>query len=145
MWIVQKFFVPINAVQTLYTYVPYGCNMYVLGSAAKKNCAPPALKYFAPPPHKSPILEMGLFSFIYLYYRTLFLKMSFCHKLIIIIPKSVQPDVVDLWYFKLWILLGLHHKVSKKKGLKNLSLWQKLSSFLKKSFPLSKMIFPSIN
>ena len=30
--------------------------------------------------------------------------MSFCHKLKIVIPTSVQPDVVDLWYFKLWIL-----------------------------------------
>ena len=28
-------------------------------------------------------------------------KMSFCHKLKIIIPISVKPDVVDIWYFKL--------------------------------------------
>ena len=46
-----------------------------------------------------------------------------------------RPNVVDLWYFKLWILLdqifevwnikGLHQQIEKIKGEENLSWWQK--------------------
>ena len=34
------------------------------------------------------------------------------------IPISVQPDVVDLWYFKLWVMLDPIVKVWNIKGLR---------------------------
>ena len=47
---------------------------------------------------------------------------------------SLQPDGVNLWYFKLrlldlteiivWNVYGLRHWVEKIKGLENQSLWQ---------------------
>ena len=89
----------------------------------------PVLEDFVPPPpHKTPILKKVLSSFFFIYitephslsylgfawFRTYVCwlciggakKMSFCHKLEIIIPAYVQPNVVDTWYFKLWILSG---------------------------------------
>ena len=55
------------------------------------------------------------------------------------IPKTLPPDDVDLWYFKLlmllgdiikiWNIKGLHHKFAKIKDMENLSLWQRLNSF----------------
>ena len=56
----------------------------------------------------------------------------------LIIPISLQPNVVDLRSFKLWILLhqiilvwnikSLKHQFSKIWGSENLSLWQRLNS-----------------
>ena len=52
----------------------------------------------------------------------------------------MQPNVVDLRYFKLWILVNqiiwvwniivLHYPVAEILGLENLSLWQKLNFFI---------------
>ena len=57
----------------------------------------------------------------------------------LLIPISLQPDVVNLWYFKLrlfdltefivWNIKGLHHQFAKILGSEDLSLWQKLNSF----------------
>ena len=56
-----------------------------------------------------------------------------------LIPISLQHNVADLKYFKLWILLdqliyirnnkGLHLRVAKIYRLKNSSLWQRLNFF----------------
>ena len=56
-----------------------------------------------------------------------------------LIPIPLQRNVVNLRYFKLWIMLdtiifvwnikGLHHLVAKIYGLESLSLWQRLNSF----------------
>ena len=53
----------------------------------------------------------------------------------------MQPDDVNLWYFKLtlfdltafivWNIKGLRHWVAKILKLENQSLWQKLNSFTK--------------
>ena len=58
-----------------------------------------------------------------------------------IITISLEPNVVDLRYFKLWILLttliwvwnitSLHHRVLKILGFKYLILFQRLNSFVK--------------
>ena len=46
------------------------------------------------------------------------IALSFAHKLSdYIIPKSLQPDVVDIWYYKLWILLYQIVLVGNIKGL----------------------------
>ena len=53
---------------------------------------------------------------------------------------SLQPEVLDLRYFKLWTLLdqivwnirGLHHQVVKISGLENMILWQRPNSFVNK-------------
>ena len=50
---------------------------------------------------------------------------------------TLQPDVVDLGYFKLWILVdqivwnikGFQYPVAEILGLENLDLWQKINSF----------------
>jgi len=59
--------------------------------------------------------------------------------LIFIIPISLQPEGVNLLYFKLslfdltefivWNILGIRHCVAKILGLENQRLWQKLNSF----------------
>ena len=62
-----------------------------------------------------------------------------------ITPISLQPDVVNTWSFKLWIMLD--QKVClkctrfrppsyKEIRIRNLSLWQKLSSF-KRAIPFT--------
>ena len=58
-----------------------------------------------------------------------------------LIPLSLKPNVGDFKHFKLWILLypiikvwnikGWHHQVAKIKGFENLSLWQRLNSFVR--------------
>ncbi len=55
---------------------------------------------------------------------------------------TLQLNVVDLTYFKLWIQLdqtisvydikGLHRQSAKSLGLENVSLWQRLNSFINK-------------
>jgi len=54
-------------------------------------------------------------------------------------PISLHPNVVDLWYAKLWDLFDQTFEISKvytislqryRAGLENFSLWQKLSYFL---------------
>ena len=55
-------------------------------------------------------------------------------------PISLQPDDVNLWYFKLtlfdliafivWNIKGLRHWVATILKLENQSLWQKLNSFV---------------
>ena len=59
--------------------------------------------------------------------------------LIFVIPLSLQPDDLNLWYFKLtllyltvfivWNVNGLQHWVAAILKLENQSLWQKLNSF----------------
>ena len=54
-------------------------------------------------------------------------------------PISLRPDVVDLRYFKLWILFyqivevwnikGLHYRIAKIYGLEHFNLWLKLNSY----------------
>ena len=61
-------------------------------------------------------------------------ELSLCHEITV----SLQVDVTDLKYFKLWYVLdkiilvynikGLHPQVAKKKGFENLSLWQRFNS-----------------
>ena len=51
-----------------------------------------------------------------------------------LISISLQPNAVDLRYFKLlipevWNIKGLHHKVAKILESDYFSLWQKLNSF----------------
>ena len=60
------------------------------------------------------------------------------------IPISLQPDNVNLRYFKLrlfditacivWNIKGLWHFVAKISKLENRSLWQRLNSFVKNYF-----------
>ena len=57
-----------------------------------------------------------------------------------LIPISLQPDNLNLWYFKLtlfnptafivWNIKGLPHWVATILNLENQSLWQKLNSFV---------------
>ena len=58
----------------------------------------------------------------------------------LLLTVSLQPNVVNLWYFKLWIMLDqriyvwnikcIRHWVEMIwKGLENLSFWQRLNSF----------------
>ena len=57
-----------------------------------------------------------------------------------IIPISLEPNVVNLWYFKLtlfdltefivWNVKGLRYKVAKKLELEYQSLWQRLKYFV---------------
>ena len=66
--------------------------------------------------------------------------MIFCHKLRYSNPNILKRNLLNLRYFKQWILLdliilvwnikGLHHLVAKIKGLESLSLWRRLNSFL---------------
>ena len=69
-------------------------------------------------------------------------ELSFSHKLyIFFIPIALQPDVANLWFFKLrlfdleeftiWNIQGLRHWVTKIWRLENQNLWQKLNSFNK--------------
>ena len=63
----------------------------------------------------------------------------FAKNLNFLTPISLQPDGVNLWYFKLrlfelqalivWNIKGLGKRVAKLLELENLSLWQKLNSF----------------
>ena len=69
-----------------------------------------------------------------------------------LIPLSLQPDDVHLWYFTLtffditsfivWNIKGLRHWVAMKLGIENQSLWQKLNSFV---FLFHVFIVPTIN
>ena len=63
-------------------------------------------------------------------------KLSFCHKLGFSNPISLQPNAVNLRYFKLWILFD---SVSE---LEHLRLWQRLNSFdyFKKKFSIKFFI-----
>ena len=69
-------------------------------------------------------------------------KLIFCHKLRFLKWVSLQPNIVNLKYFKPWIMFiihvqiievcnikGLHHQVARIKELENLSLWQFLWFF----------------
>ena len=53
--------------------------------------------------------------------------------IVFIIPIPLQPNFVELRYFKPYVLLDqiIHHQVKKKNlALENLSLWQRLNSFV---------------
>ena len=62
-----------------------------------------------------------------------------------LITISLQPDDVNLWYFKLtlfdlsefiaWNIKGLRHWVATILKLENQSLWQKLNSFISYGWP----------
>ena len=70
-----------------------------------------------------------------------------------IINISLEPNVADLRYFKLWILLdqiiwvwnikGLRHRVLKILRFKYLILFQWLNSFVWKMLPLNSWVYPS--
>ena len=61
----------------------------------------------------------------------------------ILIILSLQPNVANLWYFKLlivldqlikvWNIIGLHNRIAKIKLIEFLTLWQRLNSFMKHS------------
>ena len=59
-------------------------------------------------------------------------ELIICHKLLFFNPISLQPNVTDLKYLKLWFLLyqnlSLKYQIL---GLENLSLWQSLNLFSK--------------
>ena len=69
--------------------------------------------------------------------------------LIFLIPKSLQPDVVNLWYFKLilfdliefivWNILGLWHWVSQKKENKKTRICGKDSILFNTNMQYKKM------
>ena len=78
--------------------------------------------------------------------KTFSKELSLCHKLWFLITISLEPNVGDPRFFKLWILLGqifwawiikgLQHQVSARWVFEYLSLWQKLNSFNWFSFSL---------
>ena len=71
--------------------------------------------------------------------KTFSKELSLCHKLWFLITISLEPNVADLRFFKLWILLdqiiwvwnikGLRHWVLKILRFKYLILFQRLNSF----------------
>ena len=68
----------------------------------------------------------------------------FASDLNVLLPSSLQPDGVNLCYFKLkildltefivWNIKFLQHQVAEIQGLKNQRLWQRLNTFILKAF-----------
>ena len=89
---------------------------------------------------QKPIHNSRNFQWFMFYVFSFRKELSLCHKLNFVITISLEPDDVNLWYFKLrlfdltefigWNNHGLRPLVAKIEKLENLSLWQRLSSFV---------------